>query len=46
MNVVVGAELGPDASALLEQHNVIHIIVKPGINVRGAISKALDEIKK
>lgn len=46
VNVVVGAELGPGASALLEQHKVVQIIVKPGINVRGAISKALVEVKK
>jgi predicted Fe-Mo cluster-binding NifX family protein len=46
VNVVVGAELGPGASALLEQHSVVHVIVKPGINVRGAIGKALAEVKK
>ena len=45
VNVVVGAELGPGASALLEQHNIVHIIVKPGIKVRQAVRKALDEIK-
>ncbi len=46
VNVVVGAELGPGASALLEQHNVAHIIVRPGIVVNEAIRKALSEIKK
>jgi predicted Fe-Mo cluster-binding NifX family protein len=46
VNVVIGAELGPGASALLKQHNVAHIIVKPGIRVREAIRKALSEIEK
>ena len=46
VNVVVGAELGPGASALLEQHNVTHIIVKPGIRVNEVIRKALSEIGK
>lgn len=46
VNMVIGAELGPGASALLEQHNVTHIIVKPGIRVSEAIRKALSEIQK
>ena len=46
VSVVIGAELGPGASALLEQHNVAHIIVKPGIRVTEAIRKALGGIKK
>ncbi len=46
VNMVIGAELGPGASALLEQHKVAHIIVKPGIRVNKTIRKALDAIKK
>jgi predicted Fe-Mo cluster-binding NifX family protein len=46
VNAVIGAELGPGASALLEQHDVAHIIVKPGIRVKEAVEKALGEIKK
>ncbi len=46
VKAVIGAELGPGASALLEQHNVTHIIVKPGVRVSEAIRKALGEIKK
>lgn len=45
VDMVIGAELGPGASALLEQHNVAHIIVKPGIRVNEVIRKALDEIE-
>jgi predicted Fe-Mo cluster-binding NifX family protein len=46
VNAVVGAELGPGASALLEQHDIAHIIVKPDIRVNEAVEKALAEIKK
>ena len=46
VKMVIGAELGPGAYALLEQHNVIHIFVKPGIKVSEAVRNALDEIKK
>lgn len=46
VKVVVGAEFGLGASSLLEQHNVAHIIVKPGIRVNEAIRKTLSEIKK
>lgn len=41
VNVVMSGELGPGASALLEQHNVECVIVKPGILVSEAIREAL-----
>lgn len=37
VNVVLSGELGPGASALLEQHNIMMIAVKPGIPVSEAI---------
>jgi predicted Fe-Mo cluster-binding NifX family protein len=37
VNVVLSGELGPGASALLEQQNVMMIAVKPGITVSEAI---------
>jgi len=46
VNMVLSAELGPGASALLEQHNVAHIAVKPGTSVKESIRKALDKIEK
>jgi len=39
VNVVLAGELGPGSSALLEQHNVTMIAVKPGISVSEAIKK-------
>lgn len=41
VNVVLSGELGPGASALLEQHNVKLVIVKPGVTVSEAIKEAL-----
>ena len=46
VNMVLSAELGPGASALLEQHNVAHIAVKPGTSVKEFVRKALDKIEK
>ena len=46
VNMVLSAELGPGASALLEQHNVAHIAVKPGTSVKESVRKALDKIEK
>ena len=46
VNVVLVAELGPGASALLEQHDVIRVTVKPGSSVGETIRNALVEIKK
>ena len=46
VNMVLAAELGPGAAALLEQHNVSHISVKPGASVKESIKKALSEIEK
>ncbi len=37
VNVVLSGELGPGASALLEQHKIMMIAVKPGITVSEAI---------
>lgn len=41
VNVVTSGELGPGASALLEQHNVKRVAVKPGITVSEAIREWL-----
>lgn len=46
VDIVVGAELGPGASALLEQHNVAHIVVEPRISVKEALGKALSKVEK
>ena len=46
VNVVIAAEFGPGASALLEQHNVTTIAVKPGTGVEESVRKALNEIEK
>ena len=46
VNMVLATELGPGASALLEQHNVTTIAVKPGIGVEESIRKALSKIEK
>jgi predicted Fe-Mo cluster-binding NifX family protein len=46
VNMVLSAELGPGASALLEQHNVAHIAVKPGTSAKESVRKALDKIGK
>ena len=45
VNMVLASELGPGASALLEQHNVTHIAVKPGTSVKESIGKALSEFE-
>ena len=39
VNVVLAKELGPGSSALLEQHHVTIIPIKPGISVSEAIKK-------
>jgi len=46
VNMVLAAELGPGASALLEQHNVTTITVKPDTNVEETVRKALSKIEK
>ena len=46
VKVVISAELGPGASALLEQHNVTTIAVKPGTGVEESVRKALSKIQK
>ena len=45
VNVVLSAELGPGASALLDQHNITHVVVKPGAGVKESVRKVLNEIK-
>jgi predicted Fe-Mo cluster-binding NifX family protein len=45
VNVVLSAELGPGASALLDQHNITHVVVKPDAGVKESVRKALNEIK-
>lgn len=42
VNLVIGTELGPGASALLEQHNIDHIIAKPGVKVKNSLKKVLN----
>jgi len=44
VNMVLAPELGPGASALLEQHDVTRIAVKPGTGVEESVKKALSEI--
>ena len=46
VNMVLATELGPGASALLEQHNVTTIAVKPGTSVKESIRKALNKVEK
>lgn len=46
VNMVLSTELGPGASALIEQHNIVKIAVKPGISVSETVKNALIEIKK
>lgn len=46
VNVVLAAELGLGASALLEQHNVTNITIEPGSSVNETIKNALAKIKK
>jgi len=46
VNMVLSAELGPGAASLLEQHNVAHIVVKPGTSVKESIRKALSKVEK
>ena len=46
VNMVLASELGPGASALLEQHDVATIAVKPGTPVKESIRKALNKVEK
>ena len=46
VNVVISAELGPGALALLEQHNVTRVTAKPGNSVGETIRNALVKIGK
>jgi len=46
VNVVVAAELGPGASALLEQHNIAVVTARVGNSVSETIRNALVEIGK
>jgi len=46
VNMVLATELGPGASALLEQHDVATITAKPGTSVKESIRKALKKIEK
>lgn len=46
VNMVLATELGPGASALLEQHDVATIAVKPGTSVKESVRKALNEVEK
>ncbi len=45
VNMVITAELGPGASALLEQHNIRTILVKPNTKVADSIKEALSKIR-
>jgi len=46
VNMVLATELGPGASALLEQHDVATIAVKPGTSVKESVRKALKKVEK
>ena len=46
VNVVLATELGPGASALLQQHKITTITAKSGTSVKEAIRKALSDIEK
>lgn len=46
VSIVLATELGPGASALLEQHDVATIAVKPGASVKESVRKALNEVEK
>ena len=45
VNMILATELGPGASAILEQHNIAAITVQPGNSVKGSIEKALDKVE-
>lgn len=45
VNMVLATELGPGASALLEQHDVATITVKPGASVKESVRKVLKEVE-
>jgi predicted Fe-Mo cluster-binding NifX family protein len=46
VNLVLATELGPGASALLEQHKITTITAKSGTSVKEAVKKALSDIEK
>jgi predicted Fe-Mo cluster-binding NifX family protein len=46
VNMVLASELGPGASALLEQHNITTTTAKPGTDVENSVKEALSKIEK
>jgi predicted Fe-Mo cluster-binding NifX family protein len=46
VTVVIATELGPGASALLEQHDITRVTAKPGNSAGETIRNALVEIKE
>lgn len=46
VNMVLAADLGAGASALLEQHNITTIAAKPGTGVENSVREALSRIEK
>ena len=46
VNMVLAPELGPGASALLEQHDIPTIIAKPGTDVEKSVREALSKLRK
>jgi predicted Fe-Mo cluster-binding NifX family protein len=46
VNMVLATELGPGALALLEQHDVATMAVKPGTSVKHSVRKALNKVEK
>lgn len=46
VNIVLAAELGQGASALLEQHNITTTAAKPSIDVENSVREALSKIEK
>jgi predicted Fe-Mo cluster-binding NifX family protein len=45
VKIVIANDLGIGASEILKNHNIKHVKVKPGTNVKKAIDKALETIK-
>ena len=45
VNMILATELGPGASAILEQHNIAAITIQSGISVKGSIEKVLHKVE-
>jgi predicted Fe-Mo cluster-binding NifX family protein len=45
VKVIIANDLGIGASEILQNHNIKHVQMRPGINVKNAVDKALETIK-